>query len=94
MVEGVKNGFKLDAFQICYDIKTSYFPKIYVDQNLNVVHSPDGKAAYDDYINSITPDEKDPNPLRTKLIASHRMGVNNFIRTEWDDTQKKFVKKV
>ena len=32
--------------------------------------------------------------MRKRLVASHRMGVTNFIRTEWDDTKKEFVKKV
>lgn len=96
LIDGVniKNGYKMGGFNFAFDVPISYFPKIWTDANLNVVHSADGEASYDKYINSITPSDDDINPLRTKLIASHRMGVNNFVRTVWDSAQNKFVKKV
>ena len=68
------NFTKLMGYTFDFEIPTSYYPKIYVDANYNVVHSADGTAAYDKVINSIE------GSLRDKLIASHRMGVNNFVR--------------
>lgn len=81
MENGTGDSFKLNGFTFDFQVAPEYFPYVYVDQNLNVVHSSDGRAAYDKYINSITPEEGDPNPFRTRLIASYRMGVKNYLRT-------------
>ena len=78
------NFTKLMGYTFDFEIPTSYYPWLYVDANLNVVHSADGKAAYDKVINSIE------GSLRDKLIASHRMGVNNFVRRIWDNEAKEY----
>jgi len=84
------NFTKLMGYTFDFEIPTAYYPSIWVDANYNVVHS-DGTGAtpaYDLVINSIS------GSLRNKLVASHRMGVNNFVRTVWDNTNKKFSKVV
>lgn len=79
---------KLLGFTFDFTVPTQYYPTLYFDANLNVVHSANGQAAYDRVINSIA------GQLVDQLIASHRMGVNNFVRTIWDNTNKKFKKVV
>jgi len=92
----VQNGSftRLMGWEFRFDIPSMYWPKIYVDDNLNVVHSADGKAAYDAIINSVAGGSNPDLVLQNKLVASDRMGRLNYVRTEWDDTAKKFVKKV
>lgn len=73
-----------------FSIPSQYFPKVYLDDNLNVVHSADGKAAYDAVLNSI----KAPNgvlKLQNELAASERVRATNYIGTYFDDTKKEFV---
>lgn len=89
---------RLMGWDFRFDIPTQYFPTLYVDANLNVVHSADGSAACDAILNSIDglndDGEKDVYTLQRQLVASQRMSVINYIRTEWDADQGKFVKKL
>lgn len=84
---------RLMGWDFRFDIPSNYWPKIYLDDNYNVVHSANGQAAYDAVINSINGGSGDDKLLK-ELIASHRMSVANYVRTEWDPSTKKFVKKV
>ena len=90
----VKNGSftKLMGWDFRFDIPSEYWPKLYVDDNLNVVHSAAGTMACDKLINSI-PGGDDPNfILQNQLVASHRMGVNNYVRTVWNSSTGTFDK--
>lgn len=72
-----------------FSIPSQYYPKVYLDANNNVVHSADGKAAFDMVINSI----KAPDgviKLQTELAASSRTRATNYIGTYFDDTTKSF----
>lgn len=84
---------RLMGWDFRFDIPTQYWPRIYVDDNLNVVHSADGTAAYDALINSIDhtadgPDKK----LMLELADADRMNRPNYIRTIWDSTAGQFRK--
>lgn len=72
-----------------FSIPSQYYPKVYLDANNNVVHSPDGKAAFDMVINSITAPEG-VIKLQTELAASSRTRATNYIGTYFDTTTKKF----
>lgn len=76
-----------------FSVPSTYWPKLYFDVNNNVVHSEDGSLACDKFINSVSGGTGD-DALLTELIASDRMKRNNYIRTVWDGTNKKFVKKL
>lgn len=72
-----------------FTIPSQYYPKVYLDANNNVVHTADGKAAYDEVINSI----KAPDgviKLQTELVASQRTRATNYIGTYFNETTKKF----
>lgn len=84
---------RLMGWDFNFEIPTMYFPKLYFDDNYNVVHSADGKAAYDAVLNSVAGMEGD-NKLLTELIASNRMSQNNYVRTVWNNETKQFEKKV
>lgn len=92
----VQNGSftRLMGWEFKFDIPSWVWPKIYVDDNLNVVHSADGKAAYDKYINSVDGGSNPDLILQNKLIASDRMGRLNYVRTEWNPDTHQFEKTV
>ena len=72
-----------------FSIPSQYYPKVYLDANNNVVHSADGKAAFDMVINSI----KAPDgvvKLQTELAAATRTRATNYIGTYFDTTTKTF----
>lgn len=72
-----------------FSIPSQYYPKVYLDANNNVVHSPDGKAAYDMVLNSIkVPDGV--TKLQTELAASSRTRATNYIGTVFNSVTKKF----
>lgn len=92
----IQNGSftRLMGWDFNFEIPSQYWPKIYLDDNYNVVHSADGQAAYDMVLNSVAGTEGSDDKLLTELIASGRMSMLNYVRTVWDNEQKKFVKKV
>ena len=87
LVEGRFERFM--GWDFDFTIPSQYYPKVYLDANNNVVHSPDGKAAYDMVINSIeAPDGVIK--LQTELAAASRTRVTNYIGTIFNETTKQF----
>lgn len=84
---------RLMGWDLCFDIPSEYWPHIYVDDNLNVVHSADGAAPYDKWINSVAYTDMGRSFLLS-MAASDRMVRPNFIRTVWDNDTKEFKKVV
>lgn len=84
---------RMMGWDLCFDVPSEYWPHIYVDDNLNVVHSSNGQAPYDQYINSVAYTDMGRSFLLS-MAASDRMVRPNFIRTEWDNGTKKFKKVV
>jgi hypothetical protein len=72
-----------------FSIPSQYFPKVYLDANNNVVHSPDGTTAFDMVINSIqAPDGV--LKLQNELSESARTRATNYIGTYFDESTKQF----
>lgn len=72
-----------------FSIPSQYYPKVYLDANNNVVHSPDGTAAFDMVINSIqAPDGV--LKLQNELSESARTRATNYIGTYFDESTKQF----
>lgn len=92
MVENGEIG-RMMGWDLCFDIPSEYWPHIYVDDNLNVVHTADGDAPYDQWINSVAYTDTGKS-LLLSMAASDRMVRPNFIRTEWDNGTKTFKKVV
>ena len=92
----LKNGSfaRLMGWDFDFTIPSQYWPQLYLDDNLNVVHSPDGTAAYDKVINSISGGNQADRKLQNQLVASDRMVRPNFVRTVWDSATGTFVKRV
>lgn len=84
---------RMMGWDLCFEIPSEYWPHIYVDDNLNVVHSSDGSAPYDKYINSVAYTDMGHSFLLS-MAASDRMVRPNFIRTVWDDDAKTLKKVV
>lgn len=84
---------RMMGWDLCFDIPTEYWPHIYVDDNLNVVHTSDGSAPYDQYINSVAYTDMGHSFLLS-MAASDRMVRPNYIRKEWNNGSKKFEYKV
>lgn len=72
-----------------FSIPSQYYPKVYLDANNNVVHSADGKAAYDMVLNSIKAPEGTLK-LQTELVASSRTRATNYIGTVFNEATKQF----
>lgn len=72
-----------------FTIPSQYYPKVYLDANNNVVHSPDGTAAYDMVINSIKAPEGTIK-LQTELAASSRTYATNYFGTIFNEQTKQF----
>lgn len=90
----IQNGSftRLMGWEFRFDIPTQYWPHIYVDDNLNVVHSATGTAAYDALINSTDHSADGRKALMLELADADRMNRPNFVRTVWDPTAKEFKK--
>lgn len=84
---------RMMGWDLCFDIPSEYWPHIYVDDNLNVVHSPDGQAPFDKYVNSVAYTDMGRSFLLS-MAASDRMVRPNFIRKEWNNGTKEFEYKV
>lgn len=72
-----------------FTIPSQYYPKVYLDANNNVVHSPDGTAAYDMVINSIKAPEGTIK-LQTELAASTRTYATNYFGTIFNEQTHEF----
>lgn len=92
----VQNGSftKLMGWEFNFEIPTSYWPRLYVDANLNVVHSATGTAAYDQYMRSINHDADGDKKLLLELADADRMNRPNYVKTVWDATAGAFKKVV
>ena len=85
---------RLMGWDFNFEIPSQYWPKLWVDDNLNVVHSEDGDAPCDAILRSIAhTEENDPGKrLLLELVDSDRMNRPNFVRTIFDGTTKTFQK--
>ena len=88
------NFTRLMGWDISFDIPSMYWPYLYVDKNLNVVHSATGADAFDTVLNSIAGGDNPDLVLENQLVGANRMGRPNFIRTVWNKESGKFEKKV
>ena len=82
---------RLMGWEFNFEIPSQYFPKLYVDANLNVVHSETGTAADEMYLNSVSGGDR-KEALFITLAEAHRMSTNNFVRTTWDAKSGMFKK--
>lgn len=86
------NFTKLMGWDFRFDIPSQYWPRLYLDENLNVVHSDDGQAPYDQLIWSTNHDDDGAKKLMLELCDADRMNRPNFVRTVWDATDGMFHK--
>ena len=86
------NFTKLMGWDFRFDIPSQYWPRLYLDENLNVVHSSDGSAAYDQLIWSTNHDADGAKKLMLELCDADRLNRPNFVRTVWDATDGMFHK--
>ena len=89
---------RLMGWDFNFEIPSNYWPQIYTDANLNVVHY-DGTGsvpAFDLVINSISgvngSGNVDDATLLRQLLAADRMGRTNWIRTDWNPYSGQFTK--
>jgi len=90
----IQNGSftRLMGWDFNFDIPSSYWPKLYVDANLNVVHSVDGTMACDQYIRSVNKSAEGDRRLLLELVEADRMSRQNYVRTVWDKDNGFFKK--
>lgn len=86
------NFTKLMGWDFRFDIPSQYWPRLYLDENLNVVHSANGQAPYDQLIWSTNHDADGAKKLMLELADADRMNRPNFVRTVWDATDGMFHK--
>lgn len=86
------NFTKLMGWDFRFDIPSQYWPRLYLDENLNVVHSSNGQAPYDQLIWSTNHDNDGAKKLMLELCDADRMNRPNFVRTVWDATDGMFHK--
>jgi len=83
----IQNGSftKLMGWDFNFEVPSYYWPKLYVDNNLNVVHSEDGATfASDKAIISTDHSSDGDNKLLYELIDASRTSMLNYVRTDWD----------
>ena len=85
---------RLMGWDFRFDIPSQYWPRIWVDDNLNVVHSENADAAYDAIINSTNHSADGDKQLMLELADADRMNRPNYIRTTWNPTTGLFEKTV
>jgi len=99
----VENGTftKIMGWTFAFDIPSAYWPTIWVDDNLNVVHSDDTSNIMmsDKRINSVGPltdasGNTLPWSLFHQLVEAGRMSELNWMRTDWDESTHTFVKRL
>lgn len=90
----IQNGSftRLMGWEFNFEIPSQYWPHLYVDDNLNVVHSADGTAAYDQYMLSTNHSADGDKQLMLELADADRMNRPNYIKTVWNPTSGKFEK--
>lgn len=86
------NFTKLMGWDFRFDIPSQYWPRLYLDENLNVVHSADGSAPYDQLMLSTNHDADGAKKLMLELADADRMNRPNFVRTVWDKDEGVFKK--
>jgi len=81
----IQNGTftRLMGWEFNFDIPSQYWPKLFFDANMNVVHSANGQAAYDQYMRSQNWSAKGNRELLFALSDSMRTQQMNYIRTVW-----------
>ena len=98
----IQNGSftRLMGWEFNFEIPSQYWPRLYVDANLNVVHSANGQASYDQMMRSVAvTTDAQGNPigdrkLMMELVESDRMNRPNYVKTVWDATNGVFKKVV
>ena len=92
----IQNGSftRLMGWEFNFEIPSQYWPRLYVDANLNVVHSANGQAAYDQYLRSVDHSADGEKQLMLELADSDRMNRANYVKTVWDATNAVFKKVV
>jgi len=92
----IQNGSftRLMGWEFNFEIPSAYWPRLYVDANLNVVHSANGQATYDQYMRSISHAGEGDKQLMLELADADRMNRPNYVKTIWDKTNKVFKKVV
>ena len=75
---------RLMGWDFNFEIPSQYWPKLYVDENLNVVHSATGTAPYDAILNSVSHSDAGERQLMLELVDTDRMNRPNYIRTIFD----------
>lgn len=90
----IQNGSftRLMGWEFNFEIPSQYWPHLYVDDNLNVVHSATGTAAYDQYLLSTNHEADGDKQLMLELADADRMNRPNYIKTVWNATTGKFEK--
>lgn len=84
---------RLMGWDFRFDIPSQYWPEIWVDDNLNVVHSENADAAYDQLLNSTNHEADGPDKqLMLELADADRMNRPNYFRTVWDRDDGVFKK--
>ena len=93
----IQNGSftRLMGWDFDFTIPSYYWPRLWLDDNLNVVHSEDADAAYDAILNSTNHDADGyDKKLMLELADADRMNRPNYVRTIWDPTDGIFKKVV
>lgn len=92
----IQNGSftRLMGWEFNFEIPSQYWPRLYVDANLNVVHSANGQAAYDQYLRSTNHSADGDKQLMLELADADRMNRANYVKTVWDPTNAVFKKVV
>jgi len=90
----IQNGkfTKLMGWEFNFEMPSQYWPKLYFDANMNVVHSADGAAAYDAMMRSQDFSAHGNKELLFALADATRVNKANYIRTIWDASNGKFKK--
>lgn len=94
--QDIKNGSftRLMGWDFDFTVPSNYWPRIWVDDNLNVVHSENADAAYDQLMISTDHTADGDKKLMLELADADRMNRTNFVKTIWNNTTKQFEKVV
>jgi len=92
----IENGSftRLMGWDFRFDIPTQYWPKVFLDDNYNVIHSEDGTASYDAVLSSIDGGTNPDIILQNKLTMMMRRNALNFIKTVFNPATGKFEKEI